>query len=600
MMTRAFRINLTILSLIALLVGLYLIVQALDGAVVRRREEIGILRSLGVEERIIRRAWLLEAGLVGLSGGVLGAFMGWAGAQFAVVLVARTMNALYHTVHAREAMLLPGELAGAVGLALVTSLVAGWLPARMAARTPPAQILARQPAGGPGYSWMRNAWLGGGLLLVGLCLAWLPPVPLAGGGRFSAAAYLAALCWILGGGIVAGHVLSGLGRLARYPGARWAMLRLAGGYLHQPSGRHRLAVAGLLCAVAMTAGMAILVASFERTMRDWIERSFVADLYLSSAGAQSASTDNRISAATWRRILDHPAVEDSNLVQTAELRLGGVQTLLAGGDLGFMDRHMRTAWVQPPRDQAVFDPERGAGLALVSESFSNRFRLWLDDEVTLPTPAGVQSLRIAGVFADYGNERGSIVVDRRQFREWFGHDRATSLVVKLGPEYSIEAVRAEWMTEHPGLAVYTNRHLRREVLRIFRQTFSLTYALEIIGVTVAVLGLGLTLASVLVERRTELTTLRALGVRRGEMAAATAWEGALVGLSGAGSGLVLSLALGWLLIFVINKQTFGWTLGFALPWGQLALLLVLVLVCGTAVAWGVGRWGANLPADREE
>jgi len=353
-------------------------------------------------------------------------------------------------------------------------------------------------------------------------------------------------------------------------------------------------------AVAMTAGMAILVASFERTMRDWIERSFVGDLYLSSAGAQSASTDNRISPATWRRIVGHPAVEEYNLVQTAEIRLDGVQTLLAGGNLGWMDRRMRTAWVQEPRDDAVFDAERGVGLALVSESFAHRFRRWRNDTVTVPTPAGGRDLCIAGVFADYGNERGSIVVDRLQFREWFGHERATSLVVKLRPGTSLEAVRAEWMTSHPGLSVYTNRHLRGEVLRIFRQTFSLTYALEIIGVTVAVLGLGLTLASVLIERRAELTTLRALGVRRTEMAAATAWEGALVGLSGSAVGLVVSLSLGWLLIFVINKQTFGWTLGFAVPWGQLVLLLVLVLACGTVVAWAVGRWGANLPADREE
>jgi putative ABC transport system permease protein len=600
MMTRAFRLNLTLLSLIALLVGVYLIVQALDGAVVRRREEIAVLRSLGVEERTIRRAWLLEAGVIGLVGGALGAWLGWVGAQFSVVLVARTVNALYHTVHAREATLAPGELLAAMGLALVVSLGAGWMPARMAARTPPAQVLARHPAGVPGVDRAWSIWWGGGLVLVGLGLAWMPPVSLAGGGRLAVAGSLAALCWIFGGGILAGYGLLWVGRLARFPGARWPMLRLAGGHLHPPSGRHRLAVAGLVCAVAMTAGMAILVASFERTMRDWIERSFVGDLYLSSAGAQSASTDNRIASATWRQILAHPAVAEYNLVQTADLRLEGIQTLLAGGDLDFMDRHMKTSWVQAPRDDAVFDSERGADFALVSESFSHRFRRWRGDTLDVPTPAGVQRLEIAGVFADYGNERGSILVDRRQFRRWIGHEQATSLVVKLAPGHSVEAVRAEWMREHPGLAVYTNRHLRSEVLRIFRQTFSLTYALEVIGVTVAVLGLGLTLASVLIERRAELTTLRALGVRRNELAAATTWEGVLVGFSGAASGLFLSLALGWLLIFVINKQTFGWTLGFVVPWSQLALLLLLVLGCGALVAWAVGRWGANLPADREE
>ena len=164
----------------------------------------------------------------------------------------------------------------------------------------------------------------------------------------------------------------------------------------------------------------------------------------------------------------------------------------------------------------------------------------------------------------------------------------------------MESLRAEWLSRYPGLRIFSNAHLRSEILRIFRQTFAITYSLEMIGVLVAVAGLGLTLGSVLLDRRAELTTLRALGLTRSEMARATAFEGCALAAAGVGMGLAVSLALGWMLIYVINKQTFGWTLEFAVPWGQMLALAALVIGIGTGVAYAVGRWGAHLPADQEE
>ena len=599
LMTRAFRMNLTILSLIALLVGVYLIFQALDGAVVRRREEIAILRSLGVEERAIRRAWLVEAALVGIVGGLLGALLGWAGAQFSVRFVGRTVNALYYATSVQSAHLDRAELAAALALAVAGSLVAGWVPAREAARTPPAQVLVRHATAAPGRRVFRNGWLGLALLAVGTLLATLPPWRFPGG-RLPLAGYAAALCWIFGGGIVAAILLRPSARLWQPLGARWVSVKLAASQLVNPSGRHRLAVAGLLCAVAMTAGMATLVASFEATMQGWIERTFQADLYISSYGAQSASTQNRIAPATWRAVTNHPGVAGFNGVQACEILLNGQRTILASGNLDFLRRHTRMAWRQPPLNDDVFDPERNAALALVSEAFTERFQLRRGDVVTVPTPAGPQRLTIAGVFSDYGNERGTLVVERRRWTEWFGDEYLSSVILVLKAGFAPETVRAELLGRHSGLNIFTNGHIRGEVLRVFRQTFAITYALEIIGVIVAVLGLALTLVSVLLDRRNELTTLRALGLDRHEMARATAWEGSLVALCGVGGGLVVSVALGWLLIFVINQQTFGWTLSFQLPWAQLGLLAALVVGAAAGVSYAVGWWGAALPADREE
>ena len=177
---------------------------------------------------------------------------------------------------------------------------------------------------------------------------------------------------------------------------------------------------------------------------------------------------------------------------------------------------------------------------------------------------------------------------------------ATSVIAKVRNSDSAPAIRARWKAQHPGLAVYTQPHLRSEALRIFRQTFAITDALELIGIAVSVLGLGFTLASLLWERRNDLTTLRALGFRHSEIAWATTLESLLTALVGILVGLVASLALGWLLIHRVNVQTFGWTLETDPPWLWMGGLGLAVLAMATVTGWSIGRWGSSLPAEREE
>ena len=600
-MTEAFRLNLTLLSLLALLVGLYLVFQGLDGAVVRRRGEIAVLRSLGVTSRQIQAAWLVEAASIGLAGGLLGLVLGWLGAQLAVKMVARTVNALYFASSADSAAFNFKEAGIALIVAVVASTFAGWRPARVAANTPPAQIAVRAGATNyPGGQWLRRPELGLMLIILGIGLTWFSPWRLAGGGRLPVAAYAAALCWIFGAGIFAGTLLTGLGRFLHWRKINSVTLRLACSHLRAPSGRHRLLVASLVSAVGMTAGMAILVGSFDTTMRGWIARTFQADLFISSDGAQSASSTSRISPATWKAIVANPAVKEANVVQVMEIKLDGISTLLVGNQLAFFRDYARPTWASAPLNDDVFDSGQNAALALASEAFCDRFQVRRGDQVQVPTPNGNRTLTIAGIFADYGNERGSLLVEQRQFAGWFDSELAASLILALKPGCDPEAFRAELRKAHPGLGVFTSRYLRGESLRIFHQTFAVTYALELIGVMVAVAGLGFTMASLLWERRADLNTLRALGMRRSELAGAAAWEGALTAAAGVVTGLAVSLALGWLLIYRINKQTFGWTLEMDRPWGQLAWLALLVLVSATVAGWLVGRWAARLPAEREE
>jgi putative ABC transport system permease protein len=601
-MTRGFRLNLTILSLIALLVGLYLIFQALDAAVVKRRTEIGILRAMGVTAEEVRWAWLWEALLLGLAGGIVGIFGGWALAQGTVRAVSQTVNTLYYASNTTAAALHLDEALGALLLAVLSSLAAGWLPAKRAAATPPAQLWAQGNAGATSprqraaSRWIWGACLAGGAVALAFC----PPLMLEGGTPFSLAGYASAFLGVLGVGVLAGESLSVAGWLISLWKITSPALRLANSHLRQPSSRHRWAVAGLVCAIAMTGGMAILVGSFETSVNGWIRHALQSDIYITSDANQNASANSHMAATAWKQITSDPLVTDWDgmLINRIELPDGPIR--LNGTDMSFAKRHNPLLWLDPPREDTVFASEQNEGLCLVSESFTARHRVQRGGTVKVPTPTGERTLRIAGVHTDYGDDKGIILVERSHMQRWFETDQISTLALVLKPGTDAEAFRAKTRAAYPGLAVYTNAHLRAEVIRIFQQTFAITYALEGIGVLVALAGLGTTLASLLAERRAELTTLRALGMTHAEIAWVAAWEGILLSVIGTLAGLVASGGLGALLVYVINKQTFGWTLQLTPPVQPLLLLALLIPASGAIVAWLAGRWGADLPADRAD
>lgn len=600
LMTRAFRLNLTILSALALLVGVYLIVQALEAAVVRRRQEIGILRSLGVEPGAIQRTWLAEALLLGLVGSGVGLGLGFLGAQLAVRAIARTINSLYYSNTVEAAGWHWGEAALACAVGLATSLVAGWWPARDAAATPPAEVLQRGYRGG-GLRWLRRPAWGGALILAGLLASRLPPLSLTGHVQFPLAGYLAAVFWVVGGGIVASGWFGLVPRLGPALARNHPEWRLASSQLRRPTGRHRLAVASLVTAFSMAAGMSLLIASFQTTMQRWINRVLRADVYIAPQGVGNISSANRIEPEVWQAIQRDPRIASTEVGQMFPIEIDGAATHLVGAQHDQQGGWRELLWLRAPASPDLpATPADDAWPAWANESFVNRFGVDLGETVRVPTPAGPRSLRITGVFADYGNERGALVIHRQLLARWFSDDRAFNLTAYLAPGVDPARVQDDLRARHSGLVVRLNGQLRAEVLRVFHQTFAVTYALKWIGILVAVVGLGLTLASLVIERRREFATLQELGMPRAQVARTVAFEGLLVAAVGVLAGAALSVALGWLLIFVINRQSFGWTLAFQIPWLDIAGTAAGVLGVAWLVAWRVGYWAAEQPSDREE
>ena len=576
-MTAAFRLNLTILSLIAILVGAYLILQALDAAVVRRRGEIATLRSMGVDGGILFGTYLLEAFVLGVIGSILGVGVGYLLALGAVGMLADTVNALYFATSVEALSMTGVDLSIGLGLGIVFSLLAGWLPARDATQTPPAQILAKGDWS-PGFSWLRKPNAGLGLLIIGGIALLFPPYEMIGGSKMPAGGFVAAGCWVLGSALLSGHLLVLLAGWIR-PICTGAVSRLACSRLLDGSSRHRLAVAGLVVAVSMVTGMFQMIGSFRDTIEEWFDVRFQADLYVSESGVTGAGSLNGIDPEVMTDLLKDPNIEYADVMRICYAKPAQGVTVLAGVDLEHWSQKARQIWLKKPGElQAV----EGAEAALVSETFARRFEVLDGGVVEIETPAGKKEISPFGIFCDYGNEFGMAAIDQGQWVQWVGTDRPINASLYLTDSGQVKETRDRLSLAYPGLDVRDEKELRNVALGIFEQTFQATHALSIIGLVVAFAGLLLGLLSIFDESTQTWQTLKHLGFSTSRFILSAGLEGGGIGLAAWVAGVIAGLAMGWLLIFVINVQSFGWTLLWTIPYGNILLFGILLVLVGFA------------------
>ena len=602
-MTRGLRLNLTILSLLSLLVGVYLVFQALDAAVVRRRPEIATLRSLGVPPALIRSLWLIEAACLGLLGGAAGVvFGGWLG-NGAVHAVSRTVHSLYYANAARSVAIGAPEALLTVSCAVAAALLAGWGPAKSAAQTPPAQLL------GSADRPVSNGSTQLPLILMLLCVfgalacSQFHAVHLSDGAHVPVGGYLAAL-FVLG---AAGFsVPIGLPLLARQfrplekisPG-----LLLGNTRLRHAGSRHLWAAASLLCTIAMTAAMQVLVSSFASSIESWIAHSLKADVFLTSRANQSATAGATLNPALIEKIRTRAGIlhADGLLLHQVGVRGERDAFRLLGSD--FLGPHSRQPlqWLGPAPLDALLTPEANEAdpeftNAVVSEAFTVRFHTRIGDSLRCVVGGLPRRLRVVGIHADFSDQFGTVTIPLPTLQRWLSSHSLTSLALTLTKGSNPVTFADQLQQAHPELMVYTNASLRAEVLRLFRQTFAVTHALEIIGLAVALGGLVLTVSTLLSERRQEWDTLRIMGCPPAVLAQGAAWETGTLTLFGSSLGVVCGLVLGAVLVFIINFQTFGWTLIFQIPWQTLLPLAGGITGAGALAGFLTARKKLNLLA----
>ena len=611
-MVGAFQLNLSVLSMVGLLIGMFLIYNTVSFTVAQRRREVGILRAIGMSEPMVVGLFLAEAGVFGVAGGVLGGSLGLVLGNVLVGLVGRTIQDLYVPMAdaPRTFGFPPGSvrlLTEAIVIGSGVSILGALGPSLDAGRTMVVAALA--PGEYDVAQRVRAASLGvvgGGLLLFALGCALAGPV-----GGVPVFGYLATFCLLAGLSCLVPILMQWVCR-TRELGAASASPSLGGAIRHiareqttRGIGRNAVTVSAFLVGVAIMVGVMVMIRSFRNTVEMWIDQTVMADFIVAPAGwphVVRGGSSSQALPGSWRtRLAGATHVSAVDAYRDVRIELEGRPIALVSRDLALHAARSRYLFLEGDSAAILTRAAAGEG-AILSEVVANHLHVIRGSQLSISTPVGEKSLPVLGVFYDYATDGGKIVIDRSLYQHWWNDDGVTVFPVYIDPEVDLEQARAALLaTLADGSrgnllpTVLSNGELRREILRIFDRTFTLTYVLEAIAIIIAMLGIINTLVTSVVERRRELATLQALGSSRGQITALILWEAGYLGLLGTAMGLVGGLALAWILIRVINRQSFGWTIQVSWPLGLMAEVAVLALVASLLAGFWPARWAGRQP-----
>jgi len=598
-MTAAFTTNLQAMSLLALLVGIFLIFSAVSFAVVQRRRVIGVLRALGATRARVLAMILTEALMLGLVGAGLGLVLGTFIGRELVALVSRTINDLYFVVAVNE-VIIPGlAIAKAVGAGIGVALFAAAVPAIEVANSAPSLGLRRSVVESRAVSASR--WLVG----VSIVLAIASGAIVLLSTRSLLAGFVALFLLLLTVAAITPAVLRGMALAASHFLGRFSPIaRLASGDIAASLSRTGVAVAALGLAIASMIGVSIMVESFRESLRTYLTRTIRADLYITAPGPGFGRPERRIEPDVLRDILALPQIAEHTesrrvIVDSARgpIRVDALRMVAAS-----REALQLTTSDAPATTWEKFEH----GAVVVSEPLAWHLQLKVGDRLELNTADGPRPFEVAGIYREYGNDQGSMMMSRAVYsRLW--HDEAITAIgiyLKQGtdPPTAKALVRAA-LNHRQSLAMTSNYEVRTISMRIFERTFVITRVLYWLTAGVAAIGLISALLAWELERSRELAIVRALGLTpRG--------AGALIEVQTGFMGLVAFLAAipagvltAVLLITVINRRAFGWQIDFHITAEQFvnafAVAMVAALVAGLYPAWRMAR--APLASDiREE
>ena len=575
-MLRAFRWNLRVLGYISLVVGAFLIYNTISVSVVRRRSEIGILRAVGASRGTVLALFLVEALLLGVVGSVLGVLLGRLLAAGVVGLIAETVNALYTSSRPTPVELTASEVWSGILTGAAVAFVSALKPAREAMQVAPTEAMSRGAHEHRArLRWRRSlAWSA----LFAAAAAGASQAPPWGG--YPVGGYVAALFAIAATAMASPAVVLAVDRATRTVTRRRAESLLAGRSLTSSLARTSVVVAALATAIAMMASVGIMVASFRETVALWLDVQLRADFYVRPAIRSGAGQYPPLPegiAASLAGVSGVAAVDDFRGI---EFHYQGERATLGAGNLEIVRRYGRLRFLAGEDRDAILRSLPDRDRAVVSEPFAIKHGVHAGDRLTVPIGDHTVTLTVAGIYYDYSSSQGYVILDRSTMLKYLPGLAATNAAVYLAPGADAGQVLREMQlrTAGKGVAIAHNSELRRASIEIFDRTFAITWALEAVAILVAMLGAANSLLALVLDRRRELGLLRFLGASAGQVRGMILTEAAFLGLLASILGVALGLALSLLLIFVVNKQSFGWTIQFHPPGGLLAGAVLLVWI----------------------
>ena len=592
-MTRGFHINLTAMSLLALVVGVFLIHNTMTFAVVQRRELFAVKRIIGISSRTLFFNVVAEAVVISFIGSVLGIALGYIVAHELIKLTTQTINDLYFVLHIQQIWFSPWLIAAGLFLGIGSSVLAASLSAIDAAATSPVQARQRSAIEHRTHRILPLfAVTGVALAMLGLVIARLPLQSLIIG-------FAAMMLLILGYGLTLPWLVMKLASWLKPIASQLGVsISLAIGGIERNISRTGLAVAALCIAVSATFGVDIMIGSFRSTVDQWLGSTLQSDIYVSVPSASTAQGTSLLTPGFDERARQLPgisSVSTGRSLQTAT-DIGNIDMLVVhphtSSESGFelIEGDVNTAWQQWLSDDTL----------MISEPLATKHQRSAGDSLSVFTETeGYKSFKIAAVFRDYGSSHGKLLMSRAVFdRYWRDTHVGTLGIVLKDPatgEQTVERLRESLATTDKPLIIQLNTTIHEQSLAIFDRTFEVTKVLKWLTVGVAFVGIFSALLALHLERAKEFAIIRATGATRLQIMNVVLLQTVIMGLLAG----VLALPLGWfmseILIKVINVRSFGWTMHSILPPGSIGTTLVLAttsaILAGIYPAWKLSRSG---------
>ena len=586
-MLRAFRVNLFALSGVALLVGMFLVYNTVLISILRRRKDVGVLKTLGTSATQIFGAFVIEGFVFGALGSFAGIALGRGLAWLILRLIGRTINALYVSSTPEAIVLTPGIIAAGVAVGTILSLLSAIQPSIEAAHVRPGLLLSgtvwpRRPrrrdheqAPAPHTSQVVAA------IICFIIAALLSRLPAWNG--IAVAGYIAVLFVVAGFSSLSPLIVTAASRLLRAPyrAAFGIVGELASASIPASLRRTAIASAALSLAIGMMVAVALMVGSFRETVRVWVDQTVSSDLWLRPSKGLSNADAAVFPNAISNDLAKIPFIAGFDRARGRGVLYGDATVTLGSGDFAISARFGDLPMITPRKSSEALRNAIVRNGVVVSETFSLKYAKGVGDDITLTTIRGLRSFPITGVYRDYSNDRGVVAMDRALYVRSFGDDAINTVIIYLKPGVVRDTARREleamFGPKYHAFAV-TNGEIRAEVMKIFDQTFLITYALLAVAIVVAVLGVINTLAALILERTRELALLRVLGMSIAQVRRMLVLESSVLGLTSTAAGLAMGYVLSWILIYVINKQSFGWTIAFHTPIRLIAISLAVTFL----------------------
>lgn len=585
-MSRAYRVNLTVLALVALFVGAFLVFSVIALSVAQRLPQFALMGVLGLSARE-RRLWVLaEAGLTGVIGATAGVALGLGLTQLALHWLAGDLGGGFFPGVAPRLQWSWSAVAVFWGLGVLAAIAGGWLPARQVQALAPAQAL--KGLGGTGVSSLPVV-TAPALLGLGVALAQLPPI-----GGLPVAAYASVGCLLLGGIVgvpwVVGALLGGVGTPQRAP------LLLAMERARHERHAATVAVAGVVASLSLAVALTVMVSSFREGVTQWLDQVLPADLYARTATRTVASD-----GAYLPPDLPTQAARLEGVLRVEASRLRTLTLVNGRPPVTLLARPLTDPVAQLPLIGPVHPPSDGPGV-FVSEAMVALYGAGPGDELVLPLgPQGQVSVLVRGVWRDYARQFGTVVMDAADYRALTGDDRTNDLALWLRPGASTDNVQSalQALVTEPGLMEFAvPGDIRAQSLRIFDRSFAVTRYLQVLAIAIGLFGIAASFSAQVLARRREFGLLAHLGFTRRQVLTMVAAEGAAWTAAGALLGVVLGLAVAAVLVYVVNPQSFHWSMPLVMPWGRVLVLSGAVVLAASVAAALSARAAVSVQAVR--